>query len=149
MARRSASGAAGSSPACASSTTGRTQPPEAAERVADQLRMGGFLELERTTELPLAIFRHGLAQSPEIAPRLRVAAGTRVANGGPGAQAVVRIRLAYRHRQRFACFVVAATQRQAQAAHAEPPAAPPVVRATNTTLVRTTNGTRVIPRPHK
>src|SRR3546814_6639350 len=117
MARRSASWAAGSSPACASSTTGRTQPPEAAERVADQLRMGGFLELERTTELPLAIFRHGLAQSPEIAPRLRVAAGKRVAHGGQGDQVVVRIRLAYRHRQRFDCFVVAAIQRQAEDAH--------------------------------
>src|SRR3546814_17057627 len=73
MARRSASWAAGSSPACASSTTGRTQPPEAAERVADQLRMGGLLELERMTELPLAIFRRGLVHSPEIVPRLRLA----------------------------------------------------------------------------
>src|SRR3546814_8019745 len=82
MARRSASWAAGSSPACTSSTTGRTQPPEAAERVADQLRMGRLLELERTTELPLAIFRHGLVQSPEVAPRLRLAAGKRIANGG-------------------------------------------------------------------
>src|SRR3546814_20609822 len=91
MARRSASWAAGSSPACASSTTGRTQPPEAAERVADQLRMGGFLDLERTTELPLAIFRHGLAQSPELAPRLRLAAGKPVAHGAPGAQVVVAL----------------------------------------------------------
>src|SRR3546814_7668192 len=119
MARRSASWAAGSSPACTSSTTGRTQPPEAAERVADQLRMGRLLELERTTELPLAIFRHGLVQSPEVAPRLRLAAGKRIANGGQGDQVVVRIRLAYRHRQRFDCFVVAAVQRQAEAAHAD------------------------------
>src|SRR3546814_2621975 len=88
MARRSASWAAGSGPACASSTTGRTQPPEAAERVADQLRMGGLLELERTAELPLAIFRRGLVQSPEIAPRLRLAAGKRVAHGGQGDQVV-------------------------------------------------------------
>src|SRR3546814_9092873 len=96
MARRSASWAAGSSPACTSSTTGRTQPPEAAERVADQLRMGRLLELERTTALPLAIFRHGLVQSPEVAPRLRLAAGQRIANGGPGAQVVVHIRPADR-----------------------------------------------------
>src|SRR3546814_3363550 len=67
--------------------------------------MGGLLELERTTELPLAIFRRGLVQSPEIAPRLRLAAGKRVAHGGQGDQVVVRIRLAYRHRQRFDCFV--------------------------------------------
>src|SRR3546814_12374477 len=112
MARRSASWAAGSSPACTSSTTGRTQPPEAAERVADQLRMGRLLELERTTELPLAIFRHGLVQSPEVAPRLRLAAGKRIANGGQVDQVVVRIRLAYRHRQRFDVFVVAAAPRQ-------------------------------------
>src|SRR3546814_15944808 len=92
MARRSAAWAAGSGPACASSTTGRTQPPEAAERVADQPRMGGLLELERTTELPLAIYRRVLVQSPEIAPRLRLAAGTPVAHGGQGAPAVVRIR---------------------------------------------------------
>src|SRR3546814_16481788 len=105
MARRSASWAAGSSPACTSSTTGRTQPPKAAERVADQLRMGRLLELERTTELPLAIFRHGLVQSPEFAPRLRLPAGKRIANGGPGDQGVVRIRLASRPPPRFA-FVV-------------------------------------------
>src|SRR3546814_2719159 len=76
-------------------------------------------DLERTTELPLAIFRHGLVQSPEVAPRLRLAAGKRIANGGQGDQVVVRIRLAYRHRQRFDCFVVAAVQRQAEAAHAD------------------------------
>src|SRR3546814_12877334 len=99
MARRSASWAAGSSPACASSTTGRTQPPEAAERVADQLRMGGLLELERTTELPLAIFRRCLVQSPEIAPRLRLAAGKRVSHGGQGDQVGVRIRLAFLDRK--------------------------------------------------
>src|SRR3546814_19038077 len=92
MARRSASWAAGSGPACASSTTGRTQPPEAAERVADQLRMGGLLELERTAELPPAIFRRGLVKSPEITPSHPTAAGTRAAHGGPGRQLGERIR---------------------------------------------------------
>src|SRR3546814_6616613 len=91
--------------------------------------MGGLLELERTAELPLAIFRRGLVQSPEIAPRLRLAAGKRVAHGGQGDQVVVRIRLAYRHRQRFDCFVVAAIQRQAEAAHADHREAHRVVRA--------------------
>src|SRR3546814_19564838 len=86
MARRSASWAAGSSPACASSTTGRTPPPEAAERVADQLRMGGLLELERTTELPPAIFRRGLVQSPDIAPRLPLPPGKPIAHGAQGDQ---------------------------------------------------------------
>src|SRR3546814_15389165 len=120
MARRSASWAAGSSPACTSSTTGRTQPPEAAERVADQLRMGRLLDLKRTTELPLAIFRHGLVQSPEVAPRLRLAARKRIANGGQGDQVVVLIPLAYRHRPRFDCFLVAAVPPQAEAAPAHP-----------------------------
>src|SRR3546814_14270109 len=91
--------------------------------------MGRWLELERTAELPLAIFRRGLVQSPEIAPRLRLAAGKRVAHGGQGDQVVVRLRLAYRHRQRFDCIVVAAIQRQAEGENAAHRADQRVVRA--------------------
>src|SRR3546814_17902572 len=105
MARRSASWAAGSSPACTSSTTGRTQPPEAAERVADQLRMGRLLELERTTELPLAIFRHGHVQSPEGAPRIRLAPAKPLANGGKGAPAGGRSWLTDPHLRGSGAFV--------------------------------------------